>query len=530
MSHHQPGLTADGAAQPWTRLKRKMQGSPAWKPRPRRLQLTIEPKQVVACPEPFVTVAVDAPPALLLGGLPGSQQEAVLTSATAATSISGVATWTNGCLVLTVTLHRSGVFADDPFEPAACALELRTPVARGYLLGKQLDSNGASSPPAVARVKPLCVYGLDLADHCDPRNDVIQREHTLHPESGDSRATALTVLISSRHCEEIPVEELQRYREQARTDQAASALTDSLTSALDSTYNKLLAAQDAEAQARQEAARHSADLEDMEEQLKVAEAEREELDAEHAILRALAKLPAGPSEPAESSRVLVEPENFLVLQRDLVHTRRALQRMGPQLEESRTRLRQLSTSSSDELPRMLQLKIDALQRENDDLWTQALDAGDEASLRQHILLLESDLQASDVELESMEGHLRKMKEERDEAVSYVGRDLLGEVDQLRERVEEQQRAASEAATAAAAREEAFAQLSEARERADSLASSLRQELKEAQQTAVSLEKTKLEVQEHAQRQREQELAAVRTYTFASFCQDFSQSEEAFSAW
>ena len=158
--------------------------------------------------------------------------------------------------------------------------------------------------------------------------------------------------------------------------------------------------------------------------LYTAEAEREKLDAEHATLRALAALPVvGLNEPSSSGRANVEPETFLAMQRDLVHTRHVVQRIEPQLEAARAQFRQLSTSSSEELPRILQQNIDALQRENDDLWAKVPGAGEVASLRQHILRLERDLQASDLELEDMELHLEKMKEERDEAVSYTGRDL-----------------------------------------------------------------------------------------------------------
>jgi hypothetical protein len=531
--HRPPDVTADGAAPPWKgkRLGRKKRstagaegegaGTSAWTPRPRRLQLAIEPKQVVACPAPFVALGVDVPPALLLGGAPGSPEEAMLTSATAATSASGVASWTNNALILTVTLHRSGVYEDDPFVSARCMLELREPVARGHLhTSKESDGTGPASPQA-ARAKPLCVYLLDLAEHCDPHSDMLQRELVLHPDGRDSRGTALTVMISSRHCEEVPVGELQRCREVARAGQAASAQVGELAehvamlmNSLETTHAKLLVAQDAETQARQLADRHSADLEDMEEQLKVAESEREKLDAEYATLRALAALPTGSNELAGSSRVGVEPETFLAMQRDLVLTRRVVHRMEPELQEARAQLRQLSSSSSEELPRILQQRVDALQRENDDLWAKAPEAGEEASLRQHILRLESDLQASDLELEDMELHLQKMREERDEAVSYTGRDLPRENADLHKRVEELDQSASEAASAAVAREEVLTQqLSEARLHAETTASSLQQELDEARQSAArreaSLEQAMLEAQQLAEKQRVQEVAVVR---------------------
>lgn len=530
------GVTADGAAPPWKgkRLGRKKRaegedaGKSAWTPRPRRLQLAIEPKQVVACPAPFVALGVNVPPALLLGGTPGSPEEAMLTSATAATSASGVASWTNNALILTVTLHRSGVYEDDPFVSARCTLELREPVARGHLhASKQPDGTGPASPQA-ARAKPLCEYGLDLAEHCDPHSDTLQRELVLHPDGRDSRGAALTVVISSRHCEEVPVGELQRYREVARAGQAASAQVGELAehvnmlmNSLETTHAKLLVAQDAEKQARQLAESYSADLEDMEDQLKVLEAERERLDAEYATLRALAALPSGSNELAGSSRVGVEPETFLAMQRDLVHTRRAVQRIEPQLQEARAQLRQLSLSSSEELPRILQQKVDALQRENDDLWSKAPEAGEEASLRQHILRLESDLQASDLELEDMELRLQKMREERDEAVSYTGRDLPRENADLHKRVEELQQSASEAASAATAREKDLSQqLNEARQLAEIAASTLQQQLDEARQSAArreaSLEQAMLEAQKQAEKQREQEVAAVRIPDY-DFC-------------
>lgn len=523
------GVTADGAAAPWTgkRLGRKKRtsgaqlGNDGWKPRPRRLQIEIEPKQVVACPAPFVTLAVDVPPALLLGGAPSGQVEAMPTTATAATSATGVATWTDNALTLTVTLHRSGVYEDDPFVPARCVLELREPVARAHLTTtKQLDGLGPSSPPD-AHPKPLCVYALDLAQYCDPHNDILQRELTLYPEGRDSRGAVLAVVISSRHCEEVPVGELQRYREMARAGQAASAQVgelaeqvDMLMSTLETTHANLLAAQAAEMQAKQLAEQHGTDLEDMEEQLKAAEAEREKLDAEYAMLRALAALPADPHEPPGSSRVGVEPETFLAMQRDLVHTRRAVQWLEPQLEAARAQLRQLSMSNSDELPRILQQKVDALQRENDELWAKATDSGEEASLRQHILRLESDLQASDLELEGMELQLEKMTAERDEAISYTGRDLPRENALLHERVEQQEQASLEAASAAAAREEALAQqLADVRQHAQSTAFALQQELDEVRQNAgrreASLEQALHNSQQEAEKKREQEIAAVR---------------------
>ena len=521
-----PGVTADGAAAPWTgkRLGRKKRtsgaqlGNDGWKPRPRRLQIEIEPKQVTACPAPFVALAVDAPPALLLGD---SSHEATAATATAATSATGVASWTDSALKLTVTLQRSGVYEDDPFVPARCVLELREPVARAHLATtKQPDGHDPSALPDV-HAKPLCVYALDLAQYCDPHSDMLQRELILHPEGRDLRGAVLAVVISSRHCEEVPRGELQRYREMARAGQVSSAQVgelaeqvDMLMSTLETTHANLLAAQAAETQAKQLAERHITDLEDMEEQLKAAESERERLDAEYAMLRSLAALPADPHEPPGSSRVGVEPETFLAMQRDLVHTRRAVQLLEPQLEAARAQLRQLSMGASEELPRILQQKVDALQRENDDLWAKATDAGEEASLRQHILRLESDLQASDVELEGMEVQLENMKAERDKAISYTGRDLPRENALLHERVEEQQQAASEAASAAAAREEVLAQqLAEARQQAQTTASALQQELDEARQSAgrreASLEQALHKSQQEAEKTRAQEMAVVR---------------------
>lgn len=423
------------------------------------------------------------------------------------------------------------MYEDDPFESARCTLELREPVARGHLqASKQPDGGGPASPPAgVVVAKPLCMYSFDLAGHCDPHSDVLQRELVLHPEGRDFRTAALTVVFSARHCEEVPAGELQRCREQARAGQDASKQiaelgeqVDMLTTALETTHVKLLAVQDAEKLAKEDAERHSADLDDMEEQLRAAEAERAKLDAEHATLRALAALPVvGLNEPTSSGRANVEPETFLAMQRDLVHTRRVVQRIEPQLEAARAQLRQLSTSSTEELPRILQQTIDALQRENDDLWAKAPEAGEEASLRQHILRLESDLQASDSDLEDMEGQLRKMKEERDEAVSYTGRDLPQENAQLRNRLAELEQTASEAASAAAAREESLThQLGEARQEAQSTKASLQQQLDEARQSAVqreaSLEQVMLEAQETAKKQRDQEVAAVRTISTAVF--------------
>jgi hypothetical protein len=65
----------------------------------------------------------------------------------------------------------------------------------------------------------------------------------------------------------------------------------------------------------------------------------------------------------------------------------------------------------------------------------------------------------------MEGHLRVMKQERDEAVSYVGRDLPLENKELREQNEEQARAASAAARGASACQAALSQqLEEAQQR------------------------------------------------------------------
>ena len=82
-----------------------------------------------------------------------------------------------------------------------------------------------------------------------------------------------------------------------------------------------------------------------------------------------------------------------------------------------------------------------------------------------VLRLENDLRASDNELEAMEGHLRVMKQERDEAVSYVGRDLPLENKELREQNEEQARAASAAARGASACQAALSQqLEEAQQR------------------------------------------------------------------
>ena len=298
-----PGVTADGAAAPWSgkRLGRKKRtsgaqlGNDGWKPRPRRLQIEIEPKQVTACPAPFVALAVDAPPALLLGD---SSHEATAATATAATSATGVASWTDSALKLTVTLQRSGVYEDDPFVPARCVLELREPVARAHLATtKQPDGHDPSAPPDV-HAKPLCVYALDLAQYCDPHSDMLQRELILNPEGRDLRGAVLAVVISSRHCEEVPRGELQRYREMARAGQVSSAQVgelaeqvDMLMSTLETTHANLLAAQAAETQAKQLAERHITDLEDMEEQLKAAESERERLDAEYAMLRSLAALP-----------------------------------------------------------------------------------------------------------------------------------------------------------------------------------------------------------------------------------------------
>jgi hypothetical protein len=386
-----------------------------WRPRPRRVQLVIEPVHVTQCPAPFVTLAMDAPPALLLGAAPGASgggggQAAVLTSETAATNANGVAGWTNNALTLTVTLHRSGVYEDDPFLPARCGLELREPVARGHLHARPADGNsGAASPPA-ARAKPLCTYGLDLSQYCDPHSDVARREHVLQPEGRDLRSTALTVVISSCHCEEVPVSELQRCRELARLGEGAAGQTealaeqvDMLMTTLESTHAKLLTVQDAEAQAVQLAEAHRIDAEDLAEQLRLSEAKLEEFDAEHAKLRALAALPAPGAEPGsesgEGGRVGVEPETFLALQRDLVRSQRDVARLEPLLQEARAQLRQLSMNHSSSggggsgsggeeegsaLPRMLQRTVDILRDENDTLWRKTHDDDEAESLRHQV--------------------------------------------------------------------------------------------------------------------------------------------------
>ena len=137
-------------------------------------------------------------------GAPGGEEQATLhTSETAAAGANGVATW-SGALSFMLTLHRSGVYADDPFLPALCQLELREPVARGHLArqerekekGKESDQADQEKAPP----KPLCVYPVDLAEFCNPHSDTLRHELVLVPEKKESRGVALSVVISARHC------------------------------------------------------------------------------------------------------------------------------------------------------------------------------------------------------------------------------------------------------------------------------------------------------------------------------------------
>ena len=424
-----------------------------WAPKPRRLQIEIQPVQVAQCPRAFVVLSALLPDARA----PGGEEQATLhTSETASAAANGVAAW-SGTLTFMVTLHRSGVYADDPFLSARCQLELHEPVARGHL-ARQTREKEKGKETAEKVQQPLCVYLVDLAEFCDTHSDTLDHELVLVPEKKESRGVALSVMISARHCEEIPVQEISAYRLRAGYDQRASQeremlseqvdmLTDALQSTvadLESTAADVVAAQREADRAQTNAGIHRVDAEDLAEQLRLAEASCEELEQEHIKLRALAKIAL----PDGSSGLGVEPETFLVLQRDLVISQRDVRRYEGQLSEAQAQLRSISYNGTTDLPRQLQHTVDQLRRENEQLWIRSHEQEGAESLRKQVLRLENDLEASDVELEAMEAELKEMRDARDKAVALVGRDLPQEIDQLRAQLHSYEAAAADAAAEA----------------------------------------------------------------------------------
>ena len=356
----------------------------------RRLLIEIEPRQVTSCAGSFVTLAAVEETAV--------DEPQTHATETVAVGRDRVARWGER-LSFMVTMHRAGVYTDDPFDRCPWRLELRepAPAARAGVRGGE-ESQGA------AAWRVLCTYRFDIAEYCDPREDRLTPECVLTPEGRGNANVRLSLAVTSQHCEEVPVRRLRQLG-QDNIAETLSAEVDALATALETEMNTLATVQQQAEQAQAAASNADADADALAEQLRASEeqlrlseerlrASREECrDVEHEAARLHALAKAGGRDGADP--LSVEPETFLSLHRDLVRGQREIQRLRRLLAEAEACLRGLSASAGEgAAAAVLQRMVAAARAENDTLWQQLQAQGEGDLLRKHVLLLERDLAVS----------------------------------------------------------------------------------------------------------------------------------------